>query len=104
MKIVKVSYKTSGAFASQNQKNIENVMAELQALGSPGINYNACLSDDGQTFIHTAFFKTEEDEKLLNTLISFKRFQEELKLSGPETPPKQALLTLVGSSVTIFNI
>ncbi len=103
MKIVKVTYTTKSEFAEQNQSNIKNVMADLQKLNHTGINYNACLSADGKTFTHTAFFNSEEDQKLLNELPSFKHFQEQLKSGGLEVPPKQELLTLVGSSGNIFN-
>ena len=102
MKIVKVTYTTKAEFSEQNQTNIKNVMADLQKANYQGINYNACLVADNKTFIHTAFFKTEEDQKLLNELPSFKNFQEQLKLSGPEVPPKQELLTLVGTSTIIL--
>jgi hypothetical protein len=102
MKIVKVTYTARAEFAEKNQANIKTVMNELQNLAYPGINYNACLGADGKTFIHTAFFKSEDDQKLLNELPSFKHFQEQLKAGGLETPPKQELLTLVGSSITIF--
>ncbi|GAB2588744.1 hypothetical protein [Spirosoma areae] len=98
MKIVKVIYTTKTEFTAQNQANINAVMNDLQRLNHPGINYNACLSADGKTFIHTAFFKSDEDQKVLNGLSSFKHFQEQLKASGPEVPPTQELLTLVGSS------
>jgi hypothetical protein len=103
MKIVKVTYTAKAEYAEQNQKNIKNVMADLQKLNHPGINYNSCLSPDGKTFIHTAFFKSDDDEKLLLQLPSFKLFQEQLKAGGLEVPPKQELLTLVGSSTNIFN-
>lgn len=102
MKTVKVTYTTTAAFAQQNQLNIQAVMAELQELNHPGINYNACLCADGKTFIHTAFFKTEEDQKTLNELPSFKTFQEQLKSGGLESPPKQELLTLVGASKPVL--
>ncbi len=103
MKTVKVTYTTKAEFADQNQVNIRQVMADLQKLNHPGINYNACLLADGKTFIHTAFFNSEDDNKILFELPSFKYFQEELKASGPEMPPKQELLSLVGSSCNIFN-
>jgi len=103
MKIVKVIYTTKAEYAEQNADNIKTVMADLQKLNKPGINYNSCLSADGKTFIHTAFFRSDEDEKTLIDLPSFKLFQERLRANGPEMPPKQELLTLVGSSVEIFN-
>ncbi len=102
MKIVKVTYTTKTEYAAQNQANIKTVMTDLQNLNNPGINYNACLSADGKTFIHTAFFNSDEDQQVLNGLASFKTFQEQLKASGLESPPKQELLSLVGSSVNVF--
>jgi thiamine kinase-like enzyme len=103
MKIVKVTYTAKAEYAEHNQKNIKNVMADLQKLHHPGINYNSCLSADGKTFIHTAFFNSDEDEKVLLELPSFKYFQQQLKSSEPEVPPIQELLNLVGSSSSIFN-
>jgi len=103
MKIVKVTYTAKAEYAEQNQNNIKTVMADLQKLNNPGINYNACLSADGKSFMHTAFFNADEDQKVLNDLPSFKTFQEQLKANGLETPPKQELLSLVGSSTPIFN-
>jgi hypothetical protein len=103
MKIVKVTYTTKAEYAGQNQQNIQAVMADLQQLNHAGINYNACLGADGKTFIHTAFFKTDDDQKQLNELPSFRNFQEQLKASGLESPPKQELLNLVGTSTAIFN-
>ena len=103
MKIIKVTYTINAEFAEQNQTNIKNVMSDLQRLNQPGINYNACLGADGKTFTHTAFFKSDEDQKMLNELSSFKYFQEQLKANGFEIPPKQELLNLVGSSKNIFN-
>ena len=102
MKIVKVTYTTRAEYADQNQANIKTVMADLQAINNPGINYNSCLEPDSKTFTHTAFFNNDEDEKVLLGLPSFKTFQEQLRASGLESPPKQEILTLVGSSVEIF--
>jgi len=103
MKIVKVTYTTKAEYAEQNQSNIKKVMADLQAINNPGINYNACLSADGRSFTHTAFFNSDEDEKVLMELPAFIEFQQQLRSGGLEAPPKQELLTLVGSSVNIFN-
>jgi hypothetical protein len=102
MKIVKVTYTTKQEYSDQNKNNIKNVMSDLQKINNDGINYNCCLSADGKTFTHTAFFKSDEEQKVLFDLPSFKTFQEQLKASSPETPPKQELLTLVGSSINIF--
>ena len=104
MKIVRVIYTAKAEYAEQNQLNIKNVMADLQKINNPGINYHCCLSPDGKTFTHVSFFKSEEEQKVLNELPSFKYFQEQLKASGLEVPPKQELLTLVGSSTAIFHL
>lgn len=103
MKIVKVTYTTKEDFVEQNKNNIKEVMTELQQEKYSGINYNVCLSADGKSFIHTAFFNSDEDQKLLNEVAAFKSFQEQLKSSGLESPPKQELLSLVGSSSKIFR-
>jgi hypothetical protein len=104
MKIIKVTYSTKPAYAEQNAQNIRNVMNDLRQLGSPGIFYHVCLSPDGKTFTHTAFFRSEEDRKILNDLPSFKRFQEQLMPLGVEAPPQQELPTLVGSSADILTL
>ena len=103
MKIVKVIYTAKPEFTEQNMKNIQAVMNNLQQLSHAGIFYHACLGADGKTFIHTAFFASGEDQKTLNDLPSFTYFQEQLKSAGFEDPPKQELLTLVGSSNNIFG-
>ena len=103
MKTVKVTYTTTAGYAGQNQSNIRRVMADLQKRKSPGIFYHVCLSPDGKTFTHTAFFHSEDDEKTLLQLPSFRQFQEELKASGPEAPPRQELPELVGSSREMFG-
>jgi hypothetical protein len=103
MKIVNVTYTTKLDFVDTNKSNIQKVMQDLQNLNASGIIYNSCLGADGKTFVHSAFFKNEEDQKTLNELASFKSFQEQLKASGLESPPKQEILTLVGSSINLFN-
>ena len=104
MKIVKVTYSAKAEFVEQNSKNIENVMNDLANLKQKGIFYHACIGADGKSFIHTAFFQSEEDHKVLNGLASFKYFQEQLKAGGFETQPQQEFLTLVGSSTEIFRL
>jgi hypothetical protein len=103
MKIVRVSYTAKAEYVAQNQQNIQSVMAELQKLNHPGVNYHVCLGPDGKSFTHLAFFNTPEDEQHLLTLPAFIHFQAELKAKGIETPPKQELLSLVGSSKNMFR-
>jgi hypothetical protein len=103
MKIVRVTYTTRPEYSEQNQANVKKVMEDLQNLNHPGIFYSTCMESDQKTFIHTAFFKDGNEQQVLFDLPSFKTFQEQLKSSGPEVPPKQELLSLVGSSNHIFN-
>jgi len=103
MKIVKVTYTAKAEYAEQNQNNIKNVMADLRKLNHPGIYYYVCLGPDGRSFTHTAFFISDEFQDILLKLPAFEHFQQQLKAIGLETPPKQELLTLVGSSKDIFN-
>lgn len=102
MKVISVTYTIKAGFSEQNQSNISRVMSDLQNANHQGINYHVCLSSDNKTFIHTGFFKSDEDQAILNELPSFKHFQKELKESGLEAAPKQELRTLVGSSNPIF--
>jgi hypothetical protein len=103
MKIVKVTYTTKAGYAEQNKANIQKVMNDLQAINNPNISYTACIGEDGKTFTHFAFFKTDEDRKVLGDLPSFKSFQEQLKASGPEVPPQQESPSFVGSSTDLFR-
>jgi hypothetical protein len=103
MKIVRVTYTTKVEYAEQNSRNIQKVMNELQNLNHPGLNYNSCLNADGKTFVHTAFFNADADEQVLFNLESFKSFQQQLKASGLESPPKQEYPTLVAASVPVFQ-
>lgn len=98
MKTIMITYTTTLAFAEENQSNIKHVMSDLRNLADERIDYTACLCSDGKTFIHTAIFKSDEGQKTLNDLPSFIEFQKQLKSSGLESPPKQEILTLVGSS------
>lgn len=102
MKTVQVTYMTSAGFAKENQSNIQVVMNDLRTLNHHGIVYIACLNSDGRTFVHTAFFRTEEDQKILNELPSFRHFQQQLRASGPELPPVQQVQQFVASSREIF--
>lgn len=102
MKITRVTYTTKAEYSAQNQKNVKAVMNELQKLNSQSLFYFVSLAEDGKTFTHMAFAKTEEDNKTLTNLPAFKNFVEQLKASTPEVPPKTEHPDLVGSSKNIF--
>lgn len=102
MKIVKVTYTVRVEYSDHNQRNIEQVMSDLRGLNNENIRYTALVSSDSTTFTHIAFFKSEQDQAILNGIQSFRDFQEQLKASGLVAPPVQEILTLVGSSMDMF--
>lgn len=103
MKIVRVQYTTTQAYAATNQDNIKNVVNELKALNHPGIKYSTYLLEDGKTFMHFDQFENEEAHELLTSLASFKKFAAELEASGLEVEPKLELPTLVASTETFWG-
>jgi hypothetical protein len=103
MKTIRVTYTTSAAYAPVNMANIEQVMSDLCELSQPGIFYQVFLNPDGQTFVHQASFRTDEDNNALLQLPSFRSFQQQLRDSMPEVQPKQEFVTLVGASRNIFQ-
>lgn len=98
MKTVQVTYTVQESYADQNKMNITQVMNDLRATGRDGIHYSSYVKEDGVTFVHVAHFATEEDNKVLNDLDSFKHFQQELKASGLVNPPAAQTLEMIGSS------
>jgi len=98
MKIVRVQYTTTLAYAATNQENINGVVNELKQLDHPGIKYSTYLLSDGKTFMHFDQFENEEAHQFLTSLESFKKFAAELEESGLEAEPKLELPTLVAST------
>jgi hypothetical protein len=82
MKIVKVTYTAKAEYAEHNQKNIKNVMADLEKLHHPGINYNSCLSAGGKTFIHTAFFIRTKTKGSFSNYLRLNIFSSSLNQAG----------------------
>lgn len=103
MKIVRVQYTTTAAFAPVNKKNIKAIVAELATLAHPGIRYSTYLLPDGKTFMHLDHFESEEAHEVLQSLSSFKKFRDELWNGGLEVEPTLDLLTLVTSSESRFT-
>ena len=103
MKIVRVQYTTTAAFAPVNRDNINAIVAELKTLNHPGIRYSAYLLPDGKSFMHLDHLESEEAHEVLQSLSSFKKFRDELRESGLEVEPKLELLTLVTSTDEAFT-
>ncbi|WP_426671853.1 hypothetical protein ACPPVU_11505 [Mucilaginibacter sp. McL0603] len=98
MKIVRVQYTTTAAFAPINQANIAAIVEELKQLNHPGIKYGCWLLPDGKTFMHFDQLESEEAHQVLMSLNSFNKFAAELLASGQEAEAKLELLTLVAST------
>jgi len=92
---VMVRYKTSEAHADENAALVRAVFAELHATGAAGLRYASYRLADGVTFVHVATLETR-DVNPLNSLASFKSFQERLKERCVE-PPVATEVTIVGS-------
>ncbi len=103
MNAIKVQYTVQAGYAETNKKNIQKVMADLQALNNPGVRYSAFALEDGKTFIHFAMYPDEETAAIVPNLASFQSFRQQLKDSKPEIPPKAEDLTLVGAAYEIFG-
>ena len=102
MKIVRVQYTTTAAYAATNQQNIAAIVAELKTLNDSRIKYGAWLLPDGKTFMHFDQFENEEAHLVLQELASFKKFASALHASGLEVEPELQLLSLAASTEVYF--
>lgn len=97
-----VQYTTRAEYAATNQENISQIVNELKSINHPGIRYSAYLLPDGKTFMHLDHLENEEAHHVLQSVPSFKKFDDELWASQLEVEPKLELLTLVASTEKSF--
>ncbi|KAA3658159.1 MAG: hypothetical protein DWQ04_25990 [Chloroflexi bacterium] len=102
MNAVKVQYTVKEEFVETNKQNIARVMQALRELNNPDIKYSTFLLDDGKTFVHIAMRANEAANEILPNMEAFKEFQQQLRASQPELPPKAENLTLVATGWDIF--
>ena len=102
MNAVKVQYRVKAEYVETNKANIRRVMDALQKIGNPNLRYSTFVLEDGKTFVHFAMRANEEAQALLSNLAEFQQFQQALRASGPEVPPKAEALDLVGASWEVF--
>jgi L-rhamnose mutarotase len=102
MDTVKVQYTVKESYVETNKQNIKKVMDALREINNPDLKYSAFLQDDGKTFVHFVMRANEEAASALNNLEAFQQFQQALKASQPEVPPKPENLYLVASAWDIF--
>jgi quinol monooxygenase YgiN len=103
MKAVIVSYTVKAEFAEANAENIKAVMADVKALNNASVRYQAFrLADDPCSFRHIGYYADDAAVEAMTSLPSFKHFQQQLKASGPTTPPHPQWLELVGAGHDLF--
>ena len=102
MIVVKVTYTVREDFVSENRSNIGKFLEDLRVLNNPGIRYTVLLGNDGKTHTHLSMYESEESQKALLELDSFKSFQRQRDESGLEISPQVEMMTLVDSSHRIF--
>ncbi|MES2266720.1 MAG: hypothetical protein V4520_08165 [Bacteroidota bacterium] len=102
MRVNRVQYTTTAAFAPVNQANIAAIMAEIKRLNLPGIKCSCWLLPDGKTFMHFDQFADDAAHDVLLSLESFKKFDAELWASGLEAEPVMVNPVLVASTEEYF--
>ncbi len=95
-KVAIVSYKIKDGQADENRKYVEAVFSKLKEASPAGVRYASTISDDKLTFIHVAFFESDEANKALTELAEFKEFQKDLK-SRCDILPNAQFCEIVGS-------
>ncbi|MFD0766940.1 hypothetical protein ACFQZI_18930 [Mucilaginibacter lutimaris] len=102
MRVNRVQYTTTAAFAPVNSANIAAIMLEVKQLNIPGIKCSCWLLPDGKTFMHLDQFVDDAAHDVLLSLASFKKFDSELWASGLEVDPVMINPTLVASTQDYF--
>lgn len=91
-----VTYKVKPDRVDENEQLVRAVYAELAEVDDPDVHYATFRKDDGQTFVHIAFFTSAENQAVLSNLPAFTRFQADL-LDRCEIPPQPEPITHIGS-------
>ena len=102
MKVIKVTYTVQPAFAQKNQENVQAFITDLQKINDPGLRYHVYLASDGKTFFHFAEYTSDEAQRTLLELPSFKSFQQQ-RDQHLEAEPVIEPMQFVDASYTIFN-
>ena len=86
MRTVLVRYKVREGRAEENAALIHAVFDELRELAPAGLRYNTFRAADGLTFFHLATVDTPDGKNPLDSLESFKRFQQGIPDRCEELP------------------
>jgi hypothetical protein len=91
-----VRYTSKPDRADENQALIEQVFAELDATGPPGLRYASFRLADGVSFVHVASVETDDGTNPLTRTPAFGEFLREIG-DRCEEGPAASEATLVGS-------
>ena len=81
-----VRYKVKGDKASENQKYIQQVFAELHKIRPAGLRYASFKLSDGVSFVHIVSVETADGNNPLIETPGFKLFNEGIKDRCEEQP------------------
>ena len=93
---VMVTYKVKPDRVAENEELVRGIYAGLADVGAPDVHYATFKKEDGQTFVHVAFFSTSEHQAVLSNLPAFQEFQKDLA-DRCEVPPNPEPLTAIGA-------
>lgn len=93
---VMVTYKVKEDRVAENEDLVRDVYAALAETDDPDVHYATFRKDDGQTFVHIAFFPSPEKQAVLSQTPAFVAFQADIK-DRCEIPPTPEPLTAIGS-------
>lgn len=86
MPTIVVRYKTKPEQAEENQRLVEDVFAELDAVDAVGFAYASFRLADGLSFVHVVVEEPGEASVNLADLPAFQRFQEGIADRCEEQP------------------
>ena len=86
-----VRYKVKADKVAENEGLVKAVYEGLRQIGDPDVHYATFKQKDGRTFVHIAWFPSEEKNKVLTESAAFKAFQKGLKERCEEQPDNQPL-------------
>ena len=90
-----VTYRVKDGRADENTKYVREVMADLEARRTEGVNYSVYLLDDGVSFVHVV--DEEGDGGKIQVSEAFQRFTATLVEDRCANTPELHQMTLVGS-------
>jgi len=102
MKVFKVVYTVQPAFVQKNQENIQAFFKDLQKANDPDLRYHVYRGSDGKTFYHFSEYNSDEAQKRLLELPSFRAFQQE-RDQHLEAEPTIEQMNLIAATYPVFN-